>query len=364
MTALRALLDEGVERGIFAGASAIVAAPSGVLFEAHRGHARVEPEATRAVAAADTLWDLASLTKPIAGTALVFALAEGKLLAFDDEVSRFEDAWKKTRFEGVTLRRLLTHSAGLMDWFPCYVRGEGRKAYRKTLGELHPAAKPGTGVTYSCPGFLMLSDVVESSAGAPLDSFFEEKISGPLGLSRDLLFMPEGEDAARAAGGERDDATERKKVADLGMSYLGFRSGVVNGEVNDGNAYHRAGGVSLNAGLFGTARAVAEIGLAWLRREPRLLKESSIEEAVKNATPGLNEARGLGWALAESVKSAGDLIARDSFGHTGFTGSSVFVDPAAERVHVLLANRLHPDARSADDMIAFRRRFHDAAARL
>lgn len=362
--ALGALLDEGVERGIFAGASALVAGPEGTHVEAHRGFARVEPESAREKAAPGTLWDLASLTKPIAGTALVLALAEAKLLAPDDGVSRFEDRWKKTAFEGVTLRRLLTHSAGLVDWFPVYIRGEGRPAYRKTLGELGLAAKPGTKVTYSCPGFLMLSEVVERSAGKPLDSFFEERVSRPLGLSRDLLFSAEGDDAVRCAGGERDDATERKRVADLGLSYGGFRSGVVNGEVNDGNAYRRAGGVALNAGLFGTARAVAEVGLAWLRRDPKLLKEASIESAVENGTPGLGEARGLGWALARSVRSAGDLIARESFGHTGFTGSSLFVDPVARRAYVLLANRLHPDARSAENMIAFRRRFHDVASGL
>jgi CubicO group peptidase (beta-lactamase class C family) len=361
---LTAFLDEGVERGVFAGASAIVAEPSGIIFEAHRGLARAEPEGARAEAAADTLWDLASLTKPIAGAALVLALAEQNLLSLDDEVSRFEDAWKRTTFEGVTVRRLLTHSAGLVDWFPLYVKGEGRKAYRKALADLHLEARPGTRVTYSCPGFLMLCEVVERSAGAPLDSFFEERVSGPLGVSSDLLFTPERDDAARAAGGERDDMTERKKVADLGLSYGGFRSGVVNGEVNDGNAYRRAGGVALNAGLFGTARAVAEVGLAWLKRDSRLLNESSMASAVKNATPDLGEARGLGWALAESVRSAGDEIARASFGHTGFTGSSLFVDPSAHRVYVLLANRLHPDARSAEDMIAFRRRFHDTASRL
>ncbi|HQR46776.1 MAG TPA: serine hydrolase, partial [Thermoanaerobaculia bacterium] len=187
---------------------------------------------------------------------------------------------------------------------------------------------------------------------------------GPLVLEADLLFGPGGEDRDRAAGGERNDATERRKTAERGLAYAGFRSGVVNGEVNDGNARRRGDGVALNAGLFGTSRAVAALARAWLDRDPRLLSEASVAEAVRNQTEGLGEDRGLGWALARTVRSAGDALAPESFGHTGFTGSSLFVDPRSRRIHVLLANRLHPEARSAEEMIDFRRRFHALAAAL
>ncbi len=361
---LQALLEEGVERGRFAGVCALVTSGESVLAEAAAGEAGVEPAAVRAAASPETLWDLASLTKPLAGAALVLALADDRLLSIDDEIGRFDDLFRKEKFRGVTLRRLLTHTGGLAAWAPLYVKGEGRAAYRKALAELDPEGPPGARVVYSCPGFLILSNVVESAAQAPLDALFAERITGPLGLSAELLFSPSGAARGRAAGGERDDATERRKTAELGVSWSGFRTGVVNGEVNDGNALRRGNGVALNAGLFGTARAVAALARAWLVHDPRLLREGSIAEASRNQTPGLNEDRGLGWAFARTTESAGAALPDDAFGHTGFTGSSLFVDPVARRIYVLLANRLHPDARSAEEMIAFRRRFHDLAAAL
>ncbi len=361
---LRALLDEGVARGCFAGAATLVSREGAVLFEEQAGSARLFPESEAFPAEARTLWDLASLTKPLAGTALVLALAEERLLSLEDEVSRFDDLFRKTRFAGVTLRRLLLHTAGLVDWYPLYVKGEGRAAYRRALADLDPGGPPGKRVVYSCPGFLLLTEIVERVSGMAVDRFFRERVSGPLGLSGDLLFSPAGEDRRRAAGGERDDATERGKVASLGLAYSGFRSGVVNGEVNDGNAWRREAGVSLNAGLFGTARAVAALARAWLERDPRLFAEASVDKAVGCGTAGLGEDRGLGWALARTVRSAGESLSPASFGHTGFTGGSLFADPRTLRVYALLANRLHPDARSAEEMIAFRRRFHDLASAL
>lgn len=359
--ALRALLDEGLERGFFAGAAALVTGeePEPVE-EVYAGDARVEPN--RAPAARDTLWDLASLTKPLAGASLALSLVEARALALEDPIARFGDVYKRTRFAGVTLERLLTHTSGAAAWFPCYVRGEGRAAYRKTLAGLDAAAVPGRQLIYSCLGYLVLADVVETVAG-DLNGLFRSRVAAPLGLEADLLFSPGEKDAARAAGGERDDATERRMANERGLLYTGFRTGVVNGEANDGNAFRRGAGVSLNAGLFGTARAVAALARAWLARDARLLSESSIADAVRNRTSGLEEDRGLGWQLASTKDSAGSPLSPQAFGHTGFTGASLFVDPVEKRIYVLLTNGLHPEARKVD-MNAFRRRFHEAARRL
>jgi CubicO group peptidase (beta-lactamase class C family) len=359
-----ALLDEGLEHGLFAGASALVVSENETLAERHAGDARVEPAGERRAARPDTLWDLASLTKPLAGAALVLSLVSEKTLSLDDCVSRFDDRWRKSFLEGVSVRRLLAHLGGIVDWFPLYSKGEGRAAYARTLGELDSAAIPGTKVIYSCPGYLFLSELVERVASAPVDRLFEARVSAPLHLSKNLLFSPSSsEDLARAAGGERDDATERKMTADRKLKYGGFRQGVVNGQVNDGNAYRRGNGVSLNAGLFGTAEAAAALGRAWLARDGRLLPERFFALATGNATPDLGEDRGLGWQLASTPGNAGEPLGPAAFGHTGFTGASLFVDPVRGRVAVLLANRLHPDARPAE-MNVFRRRFHEIVAAL
>jgi CubicO group peptidase (beta-lactamase class C family) len=361
---LRALLDEGLERGFFAGASALVVSESETLAERHAGDARVEPAGERRPAGPDTLWDLASLTKPMAGAALALQLVSEKTLSLEDEAGRFEDRWKKSCLEGVSVRRLLAHVGGLVDWYAVYAGGEGRAAYVRTLATLDAAAAPGKKVIYSCPGYLFLAEIIERVSSTPVDRLFEARVSGRLSISKDLLFSPSlPSDLARCAGGERDDATERKMTADRGLKYGGFRSGVVNGEVNDGNAYRRGNGVSLNAGLFGTAAAAAALGRAWLVRDARLLPESLIDLATRNATEGLGEDRGLGWQLASTPGSAGEPLGRSAFGHTGFTGASLFVDPERGRVAVLLANRLHPDARAVE-MNAVRRRFHALAAAL
>ncbi len=359
-----ALLEEGLERGFFAGASALVVSETETVAERHAGDARVEPAGERRAAGPDTLWDLASLTKPLAGAALVLSLVSEKTLSLDDGVGRFDDRWRKSFLEGVSIRRLLAHLGGIVDWFPLYSRGEGRAAYVRTLGELDAAAIPGTKVIYSCPGYLFLSEIVERAAGETLDRLFETRISAPLTLSKNLLFSPSSpDDLARCAGGERDDATERRMTGDRKLKYGGFRQGVVNGQVNDGNAYRRGNGVSLNAGLFGTAEAAAALGRAWLVRDGRLLPERFFALAIGNATAGLGEDRGLGWQLASTAGSAGEPLGPAAFGHTGFTGASLFVDPVRGRVAVLLTNRLHPDTRPVE-MNAFRRRFHEIVAAL
>jgi CubicO group peptidase (beta-lactamase class C family) len=340
VAAVRALLEEGIDRGFFPGAAAVVLEGSETLVELHLGSARVEPESEKGDVSPGTLWDLASLTRPLAGAATLLTLAEERTLSLDDPLARFHDLYRKTKFDGVTLRALLAHRAGVPAWYPLYVRGEGRAAYRRTLADLDPAARPGAETIDSCVGYLLLADVAERVLGGELDAFFRQRFAAPLGLEKDLLFAPAGADRARAAGGERDDATERRMVAERRLKYLGFRDGVVNGEVNDGNAYRRAAGVSLNAGLFGTARAAAAIGRAWLERDARLLAEWSVEESFRGE---------LGWRAEDG-----------GFGHTGFTGGSLFLHPESGRVLVLLTNHLHPDARAAD-MDDVRTRFREAA---
>lgn len=373
---LAGLLEEGLSEGLFPGVGAIVLEGERLLDEAYLGTARLgtggTTGSTEAAATGSTLWDLASLTKPLAGAALALLLDADRSLSLDDPIARFSDLYRKTGFDGVTLRLLLLHAAGLPAWTPCYVRGEGRTAYRRTLAALDLEAKPGSAVTYSCLGYLLLADVLETVASAPVDVQFRDRIAVPLGVAGDLLFLPpDGSDSARAAGGEEGDATERRMVAELGLSYAGFRQGVVNGEVNDGNAWRRGAGVSLNAGLFGTVRAVARAARAWLEEGGGVLPGGAVAEALRAATPDGSPRRGLGWQLASEENAAGAALPPSAFGHTGFTGASVFCDPERGRVAVLLGNRLHglrgegaAAGGTPPDLNPFRRRFHALAASL
>lgn len=347
MTVLESFLAEEIASGSFPGGSALVATRERIVEEAHAGRAAILP--AEAPVAAETVWDLASLTKPLVAGALVF-LARGEGLDLAWPPGRLFSPWKKTRYDGITLEMLLTHTSGLPAWFPLYARGEGVVAYRRTLGELEPESVPGSTVVYSDLGILLLTEVLETFYGAPVDRTFAELVAGPGGSA--ARFLPE--DPGRCAATEADDATERAMAANLGISYARFRNGVVRGEVHDGNAFRR-GGVSGHAGLFGMARDVFRLAAPWL--------DDGRADFTRDRTPGLSEARGLAWQGARGAGSVtpGSLSAR-AFGHTGFTGTSVWIDPEKERLFVLLTNRVHPQA-APGNFNDVRRRFHDRVLR-
>jgi CubicO group peptidase (beta-lactamase class C family) len=340
LSRLDEFLRREIEEGSFPGASALVGSADSVLEQAAAGSASVEP--VSAPAAPDTLFDLASLTKPLAAAALVHAA--GSALPLDAAPGRFLAEWKRTRFDGITIASLLTHTSGLAAWFPLYARGEGVAAYRRTLAELEPESRPGAAVTYSDLNFLLLAHVLETVLSAPLDLAFETLVAAPAGSS--ARFLPP--DPARTAATEKGDRVERGMTERLGLAYAGFREYAVRGEVHDGNAFRR-GGVSANAGLFGTATDVWRLARTWL--------DGSRPTFVTDWTPDLPESRGLGWQRARGAGSAVPEMSPDSFGHTGFTGTSVWVDPKRDRIAVLLTNRIHPVAPEAN-FHEVRKRFH------
>jgi CubicO group peptidase (beta-lactamase class C family) len=340
---LERFLGEEIEAGSFPGAAALVGTATEVLEEASAGDASVEP--VRDAASTATLYDLASLTKPLCTSAL-FAAA-GAALPLDAPPGRFLPEWKKTRYEDMTLESLLTHTSGLAAWFPLYVRGEGAEAYRRTLAVMEPEAAPGERVMYSDLNFLLLGEILEQVHAGPLDTAFNALVARP--ARSGARFLPP--DATATAATERDDRFERAMTEVRGLSYARFRRGVVRGEVHDGNACRR-GGVSGNAGLFGSARDVWALARAWL--------EPGRADFGRDRTAALSEARGLGWQGRRGAGSAIPAMSPRAFGHTGFTGTSVWVDPEAGLICVLLSNRIHPEVREIP-FNAVRQRFHAAA---
>ena len=345
MTALAELLAEQIDRGSFPGAAALVGSSAAILEAAHAGHAALEPEV--APVSGDTLFDLASLTKPLCTGALARIASRGGL-DLASAPGRYLPAWKKTRYEGITLETLLTHTSGLPAWYPLYARGEGAASYGSTLAEIEPRARPGTAVIYSDLNFLLLADILERHFSAALDTSFAALVAGPAGSG--ARFLPPS--ARATAATEKGDRTEREMTAALGLSYPRFRDGVVRGEVHDGNALRR-GGVAGHAGLFGTARDVWSLARQWL------LDDSP--EFRRDRTPDLPEARGLAWQGRRGAGSAVPEMSERCFGHTGFTGTSLWLDPEGDRVFVLLTNRIHPEVRRGD-FNEVRRRFHLAVA--
>ena len=346
MTRLEEFLREEVAAGSFPGAEALVGSAAEVLDCAIAGEAAVEPE--REALSAGTLFDLASLTKPLSAGGLVrVALERG--LSLEDPPGRYLPEWKMTRHDGITLERLLTHTSGLPAWYPVYARGEGPAAYRRTLSELEPEIRPGTAVLYSDPGFLVLGDVLETFFSAPLERCFAELVAAPAGSG--AVFLP-GPNRTCAAT-EEGDRFERGMTLALGLSYVGFRDGVVRGQVHDGNAFRR-GGVAGHAGLFGTAQDVWSLCRAWLDPEAAPL--------TRDRTGELSEARGIAWQGRRGAGSAVPEFSESAFGHTGFTGTSVWIDPQRDRIFVLLTNRIHPRVRDVN-FNEVRQRFHREVAK-
>lgn len=341
MTDLDEFLTVEIEEGSFPGAVALVADADAVIETAASGHAVVEPESVPV--SAETIFDLASLTKPLVCGALV--ATAGPALDLRSPPGRYLPEWKAMRYQDITLESLLTHTSGLPAWYPVYARGEGAPAYRRTLASIEPESMPGERVIYSDLNFLVLGEVLETYFSAGLDVSFTSLVAQPAGSGARFLPGPE----SPAAATEKGDVTERRMAASLGLSYPHFRTGVVIGEVHDGNAFRR-GGVAGNAGLFGTARDVWQLARRWL--------DPSRREFTRDRTPDLAEARGIAWQCRRAAGSASTEMPDSAFGHTGFTGTSVWIDPDAGRISVLLTNRIHPVVRDVD-FNAVRRRFHD-----
>ncbi len=347
MTPLDAFLHEEIAAGSFPGGAALVGSADAIREEALAGDAAVEPAPESL--AEGTWFDLASLTKPLATGALV-RLAASRGLSLEDRPGRYLPDWARTRYDGITIERLLTHTSGLPAWFPLYARGEGAAAYRRTLGQIELEVRPGTSVVYSDLGTLVVGEVLEVFFGAPIEECFAELVAAPAGTA--ARYRPAAGQACAAT--ERSDRFERERTAALGLSYSRFRDGVVRGEVHDGNACRR-GGAAAHAGLFATARDVWTLSRGWL--------DPAAAAFTRDRTPGLSEARGLAWQGRRGAGSAVPEFSEAAFGHTGFTGTSVWIDPERGGIFILLTNRIHPEVREVN-FNEVRQRFHRLALRL
>ncbi|HUP45531.1 MAG TPA: serine hydrolase domain-containing protein [Thermoanaerobaculia bacterium] len=330
-------LRHEIDVGSFPGAVYAAGSSRGLDLEGAMGHAVAVPFRVRA--GLSTIYDCASLTKPLVTTTLILqAVAEGRITL-------------EEQFEGFPYWRLLTHTSGLAAWLPLYASGD----YVRAILEQGPEYEPGTRVVYSDLNFILLYHALVRLYGDYV-ARAEERIFRPLGLS-DAFFRPAAALRPRIAATEWGQRYEYGMCATRSVVFNGFRSGLIWGETHDGNSHHY-GGTAGNAGLFATARDVFRIARGWL--DDTLLPRDLVDEAVRNHTAGLNENRGLGWLLSAPDHVATRMLSARAWGHTGFTGTSLWFDPDADRIMVLLTNRVHPCAASVG-MQAIRGRFHTLA---
>lgn len=295
----------------------------------------------------DTGWDLASLTKPVAGL-VVMALAERGLLALTDPVAMHLPEYAGTDKADLTVWHLLTHTSGIPGGQRLYRDHPDRDSLLAAVRGLPLRdGRPGTRVEYSSQGFIVLGLVAEAAAGRSLDTLVREYVAEPLGATG-LTYNPPRERWSRTA------ATEE----------CAWRGRLIQGTVHDENA-EVLGGVSAHAGLFATLADVERLGLALVREgrgeRGRLLAPRALAVMTRPATDHLNLRRSLAWQGNDLLSTlTGDLMSGSAYGHAGFTGTSLWVDPELGLYVTLLTNRVHPE-RDASTMPWLRPRFTNLA---
>ena len=349
-----------IAAGNFPGAAWIVAEGDRVLAGGACGDAVLEPE--RIPARPETLYDLASLTKPLATALLVLGLHESGVIRVDHPLARHLPGWAPDDARaGVTILDLLTHRSGLPGWAPLYLHASDRAGRIGYLSRIPLAHPPGTRVVYSCLGFILLGYMIEQVTGTTLDRLFADRIAGPLGA--DVLYRPAANRRRSIAATERGNARERQLAGPDAGRYNGWRSSMIWGDVHDNNAWTQEG-VAGNAGLFGTTRGVHTIARAILDGHPGATGPGGRDLLFRNCTAGLGEDRSAGFQVAATPGSAaGPAFSPRAVGHTGFTGTSLWIDPDTRRIDILLTNRVHPEFKELD-MNRLRREFHALAAGL
>lgn len=387
--AISAFLQERIDANDFPSAVYLVAEKGEIVFQDALGYAVVEPE--KIEAKLDTIYDVASLTKPlVTGLLAAMAIEKGEL-ALTTKIRDIRGDHFSPFNEGLTISHLAAHNSGFTPWVSFYPISylpidKRRKAILGVIADLARNKTVGENVYYSDLNFILLgfclAAVYGQDASESYGGLFDKLIAGPLGLS-DSRFNPPSEWKRRIAASEKGNeyeklmAIERGDLIPLDPANAGtenraadlFRTKIVWGEVHDGNAYYM-GGAAGHAGLFSTAEEVFKLALQFLPGYTQLLKPETCELFLTNLASGISDTAGIihnlhrsfAFELAATTEStAGTKMSPESFGHNGFTGASLWVDPVKDRIFVLLTNRTHNHPLPFVNINSVRRRFHDIA---
>ncbi len=347
------IIESAIAEGVTPGAALAVGRCEGLVRLRGYGNLDWDSDATEtAPVTPETLYDMASLTKVVGTTTAVMGLVANGDVALDDPAVRYLPEWAGSWKERITIKQLLTHQSGFPPFRPFWRDHEGPEEYRTAIAALDPDYEPGTRTVYSDIGFMSLAYIVEAVTGEAFDSYLERTLFEPLGMDA-TGFNPT--DPSAAAPTEVDTV---------------FRHRHVRGEVHDENAWAH-GGVAGHAGLFSTAGDLAKFA-RWIlsvsgaecgdddeAAPAGLPPVQTVQEFTRRAAP--ESSRALGWDTPSGRSSSGRLFGWQSFGHTGFTGTSFWVDPQLDLFVVLLTNRVNP-TRAERGHIPLRRAVHDAVA--
>lgn len=362
---IQTALDRAVTDGVFPGAVLAVRRGDGPVARFHAGHLSTVPSGS--LVNTSTIYDLASLTKPLATvTALALLIQQGSL-RLEDTVAEHLQECAETSIGSATLRDLLTHSSGLPGWRPFYERinpegkipssqderDRAKQAMLGTISSETPVYERGTRSLYSDLGFMLLGMIVERRSRQDLGHFFYDYITIPLdGLQIEFVLLERLDEFLACA--DRDGGIAPTEIDQWRQGRLLY------GEVHDQNAA-ALGGEAGHAGLFGSADAVLAITGEWLHAyhgRKAILDQGIVREFTRRQKPEGPSSWALGWDTPSVPSSSGRCFGVRSFGHLGYTGTSIWIDPERELEVVLLSNRVHPSSKN-EAIREFRPAIHD-----
>jgi CubicO group peptidase (beta-lactamase class C family) len=379
-------LQSEIAGGSFPSAQYVVGENHEIVAEDALGWAVVEPE--RIEATMDTIYDLASLTKPLVTALLVVKLAERGVIDLKAPVGHYLSEFANSRTTGarpLSVTHLMTHTSGLPNWRPLYMEAKSAAdvpaVIARTLDGM-PPLRSETELVYSDLNYVLLGFLVERVTGERLDRLAHKEIFAPLELKR-TMFNPPPEMKRDTAATERGQQFEQSNAlaeqramsskqsaasAEAepaaydqldGAPRSSWRTGIIWGEVHDGNS-HFLGGVAGHAGLFSTAREIFRLVNQFLPGS-KIVSPDYQRLFTQNFTRGRDTDRTIAWILASTEGcSAGPSLPPTGIGHNGFTGTSIWMDPGRMRVMILFTNRVHPKV-DAIDMRRVRQRFNSLA---
>jgi beta-glucosidase-like glycosyl hydrolase/uncharacterized protein YbbC (DUF1343 family)/CubicO group peptidase (beta-lactamase class C family) len=320
------ILDEFVAEGAFPGGVVAVGHRGALVYLHPFGHPTYDKDSPPVEV--DTIYDLASLTKVVATTTMAMIMVDERRLDLDEKVQDYLPLFQGPGKEAVSVRMLLTHRSGIDWWAPLYEENSGSEAYLEQIQAMDLAYEPGSDYKYSDLGIILLGEILSRVSGQSLEEFVTERVFDPLAMD-DTLYVPGEGLLPRIAPTEFDE----------------WRGRLIQGEVHDENAF-ALGGVAPHAGLFSTAGDLARFCQMLVNggvfEHQRIVSRKTVGLFTTRAGPD-ESMRALGWdTKSPENSSAGSLFSPISFGHTGFTGTSIWIDPERELFVILLTNRVHP----------------------
>lgn len=347
------ILKNRVNTGQIPGAVVEVKIGEELIIKQAYGYAQKYDYAHKLLARPDTmtvgtLFDIASLTKVVGTTTSIMLLVDRGLVHIDDPVSKYIKAFASADKASITIRHLLRHTAGLYEWYPMYYRASSKEETFRLIGELPLAFPVGAGRHYSDLGFTVLGEIIEKVSGMPLDQFEEQNLFVPLGMSHTMYNPLSKGKSYNIAATSFGNPYEKEMVYDpsLGFQFKeikheqwdGWRHYVLRGEVNDGNAWYAEKGVAGAAGLFSTVDDLQKLVDMLIHRGKIGSTQFISEQTIQTFLTKDQFKNGLGWMMdpQNPVIEGGPA---GTFGHTGFTGTSIAVVPSRGISVILLINR-------------------------